>query len=103
MAPTQEEQTAADLRATERARALLKPGDRIRCTGCGGKVATYKFIAWDRSRVTDEPNSWIISASRDDLHASHIIRLNGQPHSFRDDPSAHLADPSNSNAGHLYR
>jgi len=102
MEPAWEARIAANQRATDRARLVLKRGDKIRCTGCGGTVATYKFLAWDTSLITGEPNGWIVSPSRDDLHASHIIRLNGQPHSFRDDPAAHLADPFNSDAGKTF-
>lgn len=98
MAPISEAQRAASKRATERARAVLKPGDKIRAVGCGGTVATYRFIGFD-TKMDGTPSDWIRSRTRDDIHASHIIRLNGVPTSFRDDPAAHLAAPFNSDAG----
>lgn len=91
-------QIAAGRRATERARAVLKPGDKIRVIGCGGTVATCRFVAFG-TKADGSPVDWICSRTRDDISASHIIRLNGVPTSFRDDPAAHLADPFNSNAG----
>lgn len=93
-----EAQRAAHKRATARARAALQPGDKIRATGCGGMVATYRFVGFD-TRIDGSPSDWICSPSRDDIHASHIIQVNGVPTSFRDDPAAHLADPFNSDAG----
>lgn len=93
-----EAQIAASRRATARARAVLKPGDKIRVTGCGGTVATCRFVMFG-VRSDGTPADWIHSRTRDDIHASHIIRLNGVPTSFRDDPAAHLADPFNSDAG----
>ncbi|WP_312145217.1 hypothetical protein [Brevundimonas sp.] len=98
MALATEAQRAASRRATDRARAVLKPGDKIRATGCGGTVATYRFICFG-TKTDGTPSDWICSRTRDDIHASHIIRLNGVPTSFRDDPAAHLADPFNSHAG----
>jgi hypothetical protein len=91
-------QRAASKRATERARASLKPGDKIRVTGCGGTVATCRFVGFD-TKSDGSPSDWICSRTRDDIHASHIFRVNGVPTSFRDDPAAHLADIFNSDAG----
>lgn len=93
-----EEQRAGHRRATARAREALKPGDKIRATGCGGTVATYRFVGFD-TRMDGTPSDWICSPSRDDIHASHIIRVNGLPTSFRDEPQAHIADPFNPDAG----
>jgi hypothetical protein len=64
-------------RATERAKAILQPGDRFRCTRCGGILATYTFASWD--------GCWIVSKSGiSDLAASCIDRLNGSPVNFKD-------------------
>lgn len=63
------------LRAISEAKQVLKPGDRIRCSRCGGIVATYTFDCWD--------GYWIVSRSGiDDISPTHISKLNGQPISF---------------------
>lgn len=68
-------------RATERARATLRPGDRLRVNGCGGTSATVTMTGW----CPLYPN-WITSKSRDDIHAMHITKVNGVPTSFADPP-----------------
>lgn len=51
--------------ATKNAKAMLKPGDRIRASRCGGIKATYTFSHWD--------GDWIITVSDiSDLAAVHI-------------------------------
>lgn len=61
--------------AIENAKKILKEGDRIRVSRCGGIVATYTFSHWD--------GNWIVSKSGiDDLSASSISRVNGQPVKF---------------------
>ncbi|MBO9380293.1 hypothetical protein GG804_26360 [Sphingomonas histidinilytica] len=77
MAGMSEERIAAGKRATERARAVLKPGDRLLVTKCGGGKGTVTFQGWDKD--------WIVTPSRNDVHASHILKVNGKPASFLDD------------------
>lgn len=73
-------------RCIERAKAALKPGDRIRVTRCGGGSPTFTFFGWD--------GRWIMSnGGTNDLSAMCVIAVNRKPTSFRDDPEAHLADP----------
>jgi len=63
------------LLAVAKAKQVLKPGDRIRCSRCGGIVATYTFDGWD--------GNWIVSKSGiNDISPTHISKLNGQPISF---------------------
>lgn len=71
---------AESARATERARAVLQPGDRLSVTLCGGGRGTVTMIGWDRTYT-----GWIYSKTRDDIHASHILKVNGVPTSFRDE------------------
>ena len=67
-------------KATERAKKVLKPGDKIRSRRCPGRLVTYRFSHWD--------GSWIVSASGiDDIAAVNIDRLNGQPISFKSEES----------------
>ncbi len=67
-------------KATELAKKVLKPGDKIRCSRCGGTHATYTFSHWD--------GSWIVSASGiNDIAAVNIDQLNGQPISFKSEES----------------
>ena len=68
-------------KATERAKKVLKPGDKIRCSRCGGIRATYRFSRWDGSSI--------VSASGiSDLTAMGIDRLNGLPISFMHEESS---------------
>lgn len=64
-------------RATERARAVLKPGDRIRCRRCGGLQRTYTVKGWFDDCVESVSGIY-------DLVPWHIDRLNGRPVSFQD-------------------
>lgn len=91
-------QIAARKRATERARPVLQPGDKIRAVRCGGTAATFIFKKFGQ-KIDGTPADWICARTVDDIHASHIFRVNGVPKSFRDDPAAHLADPFNHDAG----
>lgn len=75
------ERIAASRRATERARAALKPGDRLRIVQCAGVQKTVTMTGWDASFP-----SWITSATRNDIHAMHIIKVNGVATSFADPP-----------------
>lgn len=61
--------------ASENARRILKYGDRIRCTRCGGVRAYYTFAGWCGNRI-------ISKSGIDDLSAVNIDMLNGQPVSF---------------------
>lgn len=85
-------------RAADRARATLKPGDRIRVTRCGGAAPTYTFTGFDEFtpgvQEGQRPPFWMTSKSGlNDLDPSCVIAVNGVPTSFRDDPETHLADP----------
>ncbi len=69
------EQIAKCRLATENAKKVLKHGDRIRVSRCGGINATYTFSHWD--------GNWAVSKSGiDDLSANSISRLNGKPVDF---------------------
>lgn len=69
---------AENIRAIDRARAALKPGDRIAFTSCPGTARTATFVGWD--------GNWICSKTRSDISARCIFKLNGQPVSFGDPP-----------------
>jgi len=59
----------------ENAKKVLKPGDRIRVTRCGGIVATYTFSHFE--------GYWIVSKSGiDDLSPASVFKLNGKPVNF---------------------
>lgn len=70
------EQIAHSKRATTLARQMLKPGDWLYVSGCAGTRSRVRMTGWDRD--------WITSATRNDIHAMHILRVNGKPMSFRD-------------------
>lgn len=62
-------------KATFAAKKVLKVGDKIRASRCGGIRATYVFSHWD--------GNWIVSKSGvDDISANNIDRLNGEPIDF---------------------
>jgi len=67
-------------RATERARAVLRPGDRICFTVCCEQRRHVVMTGWD--------GDWIASATKNDIHASSIYKVNGKPTSFLGDPVA---------------
>lgn len=105
---TPEERRAYDAqltRAADRARAALKPGDRIRVTRCGGAAPIYTFDGWATNygaNTTTETSRWMRSISGvDDLSPFCLIAVNGEPTSFRDDPAEHLADPYEQNVRDL--
>lgn len=57
-------------RATAIAKKYLVPGDRLRVTRCGGAIVTVTFDHWDRDTIC--------SKSLDDIHAAHVISVNGK-------------------------
>jgi hypothetical protein len=62
--------------ATQKAKLILKVGDRIRATRCGGIKRTYQFSSWD--------GDWIVTKSGiSDIAATHIDRLNGSSVNFQ--------------------
>ena len=63
-------------RATKAAKKLLKKGDKIGCTRCGGIKRVYVFSHWD--------GCWAVSASGiDDISAGNIYSLNGKQIDFK--------------------
>lgn len=72
---TQEEIALINL-ATFHAKNILKAGDRIRASRCGGIRATYTFVCWD--------GDWIVTKSGiNDIAAIHIDKVNGNQVNFR--------------------
>lgn len=77
MARASERRQAEGRRATERAKAALKIGDRITATRCGGVLSTYVFDGWE--------GCWIVSKSGvSDIHPLSVRKVNGAPADFRD-------------------
>ena len=65
------------IEAVNRAKEVLKKGDRIRVTKCPGTKRTITFDHWD--------GNWIVSKSGiDDYSAMRIDMLNGQAISFNE-------------------
>jgi hypothetical protein len=61
--------------AVNKAKQVLKKGDRIRVTKCPGRKRTIIFESWD--------GHWIVSKSGiNDYSPTSIDMLNGKPHSF---------------------
>lgn len=72
---TNEEQIESIKKSTQKAKAILKKGDRIRFVRGTGIKRTYTFNHFD--------GVWIVSKSGiDDLIASRIDLLNGKPINF---------------------
>ncbi|MBS7545669.1 hypothetical protein [Ancylobacter oerskovii] len=72
-----EERRAHGARATERAKAIVKPGDVLQFTRCGGVRSRATFIGWE--------GQWMCSTSLSDIHALHVFKLNGDWVSFADE------------------
>lgn len=77
MAEVSEERKQQLRAAEDRARAVLKPGDVLRVRRCAGVKSTFKMTGWD--------GRWITSATRSDIHAVHIEKVNGKPVNFEVD------------------
>ncbi len=60
--------------ATNRARRILRQGDRIGVTRCMGVKICVTFSHWE--------GDWICSRKLSDIHATHIFKINGKPKSF---------------------
>lgn len=71
-----EEHRAMARRATARARKELQPGDRLYITRCGGGRGTVTMVGWS--------GDWICSKSKDDIHALHVLKVNGMHRRFTD-------------------
>lgn len=71
-------------RIEQRAREVLKPGDRVRATRCGGRKITVTMTGWD--------GHWITSAKHCDIAPCAIDRVNGQPMTFIDDADRPIFD-----------
>lgn len=68
MKPTAQQIAALD-KATEMAREVIKPGDKISRRMCGGAKGTFTFIGWD--------GRWLQGKTVTDCHAAHIYKVNG--------------------------
>jgi len=75
-----DEQIAENKRATERARAVLRPGDRLLVKCCGGSKSTVTMLGWQEPPLED----WIYSKCSDEIHAMHIVKVNGVRMTFGD-------------------
>jgi hypothetical protein len=76
--------TSENARAVERAKAVLKPGDRLFITTCGnGRGATVTMTGWSETFP-----GFITSKTMhdDELHPVNVRRRNGQSVGFRDPP-----------------
>lgn len=62
------------LLAEERARKVLRSGDRIVFTSCPGTKRHGVFQGWD--------GRWICIRTRNDVHAANISKVNGRPVDF---------------------
>ena len=81
------ERRAHSLRAIERAKAVVKVGDRLDFHKCGGR-SRGRFVGWD--------GNWMCTASGcDDVSALNVFKLNGQWISFADEGhwEPHYGDP----------
>ncbi len=64
-------------RAAVRARAVLKPGDKLLVTRCcNARGVTVRFVGWD--------GDWILTPTLSDVSSRCILKVNGKPVSFCD-------------------
>jgi len=63
----------------DRAKKLLKEGDRVGCTKCPGTKRIFTFVGW--------AGHWMLSKSGiDDLHPWNVYSVNGVPMDFKEGP-----------------
>jgi hypothetical protein len=76
-------EAARHRRAERRAKAILKPGDRLYVGVCGGRGVTVTFVRWNE---TPPLEGYVVSRSLDgdEIHPSNIRKVNGVPVSFGD-------------------
>jgi len=68
--------TKMEAQIVEKAKLILKKGDRIRVTKCPGTKRTITFDHWD--------GNWIVSKSGiDDYHPINVDVVNGEKISFK--------------------
>lgn len=76
--PFGEHSRAAELKAinlaTDEARKVLRPGDRITYTACPGTKRWGVFVGFD--------GNWICTKSRSDICSINISKVNGQAVDF---------------------
>jgi len=82
-------------RAVRRAKAILKPGDRLYIATCGNRGVTVTMTGWSASFP-----DFIASKTLEDdeLHPINVRKVNGVPVSF-DDPKAVGSQSPASNGG----
>ncbi len=73
--------------ATERAKKVLKPGDRVLRRICGGARGTFRFTHWDGRLICGKTVS--------DCHAMHIYRVNGKDVDFSNGGVDHIVQAIN--------
>lgn len=74
------EHRAEYFRAFERARRVLRAGDRVTVTHCPGTKRWVVFSHWC--------GYWLCSKTRDDYSAINVSKVNGVEMSFRDPPAS---------------
>lgn len=72
--------SAAFARASERARKVLKAGDRVRIDG-----STVTFMHWGWRDRPEATCNYFAAKTVDELHPWNITKVNGQTVSFRDE------------------
>ena len=75
-------EAARHLRAVRRAKAVLKPGDRLYVSVCGGRGVTVTMVGWCDAPLSDYIRSK--SLDGDELHPSNVRKVNGKPVDFGD-------------------
>ena len=73
MKPTPE-QIARSKRAGDRAREVLKVGDRLRVARCAGTFINVTMTGWD--------GHWITSRMYNDIAPVNVVKVNGKPVDF---------------------
>lgn len=89
--------SAAFQRAADRARLVLKPGDRITLgSSCGGGRQTVTFSHWsDGWGLPKADGKSFSSRTLDDLSPWNIVKVNGEAISFRDAEGVAMVEANN--------
>lgn len=68
-------------RAVQRAKAILRPGDKLSVMGCGGRLVTVTMVGWSESFPDFIASKTLVD---DELHPINVRKVNGRPVDFGD-------------------
>lgn len=81
MSPEEKQrQREISMAAEARAKAVIKPGDRIGCTKCPGTKRVFTFAGWDGDSMVSKSGIY-------DYSPEFVYSVNGAPVDFTKEPT----------------